>query len=217
MPPRAARGAARGRGRGRGKAPAAPEDLPDAPVILPPRGNGDSSQSTAAASSQPDAPGTIMTTPQHQLNEDAEPSPNSSPATIPTETPAPTPARPTQPDSSEPIVAHTGRLSGRGGRPGVRGGTEKPAAPSRFKPKNIRTDRRVLEERAINEQERLAAIAAESRAEEARLMRGRGRPLRGRGDAMGSRPKPKTTASGIFGALPEMNSKLNGFNFTNYC
>lgn len=90
------------------------------------------------------------------------------------------------------------------GRGGARGGAAKPSAPSRFKPKNVRRDAGELEEIARKEHDRLAAIAAENAREASRQMRGRGRPSRGRGDAMGrGRGLRKTTATGFLGVAPE--------------
>jgi DNA-directed RNA polymerase III subunit RPC4 len=151
-----------------------------------------------------------ITTPQHLLDDDADPSPNSSPATIPTETPATTPARANIPrsDPSGSNVPQPSSSSIRGGRGGARGGAAtKPATTSRFKPKNVRRDASELEEIARKENDRLAAIAAENAREASAKMRGRGRPLRGRGDAMGRGMGRKTTATGTFGVAPEALSK----------
>jgi DNA-directed RNA polymerase III subunit RPC4 len=198
MPPKAARGATRGRGRGRGKASAS-EDTNATAGLLGDISNESSSQSTLDESSLPVAK---MTTPQHLLDDSSAPSPNSSPVSIPTETPAPTPARVPIP-RSEPNIAstsasHTAGPSTRGGRGGARGA--KPATTSRFKPKNVRSDANKLEEIRLKEQAKLDELAAERRREENRLLRGRGRPARGRGDVMGRRAG---TASGIFSIAPE--------------
>lgn len=218
MPPKAARGAARGRGRGRGKATVDSEES-HAPAIASEQFNSDQPSTSAAFADVP-----TNTTPQHLLNE-SEPSPNSSPATIPTETPASTPARPgpAQTESSNSNAPHNGPLSfstargGRGGRGagaargGVRGGAAPAPAPSRFKPKNVRRDASELEEIGRKELDRLAAIAAENAREASRQARGRGRPPRGRGDAMGRGGfGRKSIATGTFGIAPESMSKLAG-------
>ncbi|KUJ10058.1 uncharacterized protein LY89DRAFT_787708 [Mollisia scopiformis] len=197
MPPKGARGgAARGRGRGRGKAtaPAAPSAMEG---LIGESANEPSSQSTLEDSSLPSAK---ITTPQHLLDDNSVPSPNSSPVSIPTETPAPTPARAPIP-RSEPTVSsssHVGEPSTRGGRGGARGA--KPAAASRFKPKNVRSDASKLKEIAEREEAKLHQLAVEKAREQARLLRGRGRLARGRGDVMGRRV---ATASGIFSIAPE--------------
>jgi hypothetical protein len=91
---------------------------------------------------------------------------------------------------------------------------------SRFKPKNIRRDARELEDMRKKEKARLDALAAEEASREAFKARamGRGRGMRGRGDAMGrgaGRGAGKGagrgrggTASGIFGVVPEALREL---------
>ncbi|KAE9373632.1 hypothetical protein N431DRAFT_544581 [Stipitochalara longipes BDJ] len=207
MPPKAARGAARGRGRGRGKASAPP------PVEQPSTSQPSThdnmeidSQSTMAPSSPFEAPVPKITTPQNDFLNDADPSPNSSPATVWTETPAPTPIRPSalRPEPPPILPPTRGGIASRGSR--VK------ATESRFKPKNIRRDAKELEDLRKKEQARLAAIASEEAGREALKSRGamgRGWGMRGRGDAMGrgaGRGKAGT-ASGIFGVMPEALQK----------
>jgi DNA-directed RNA polymerase III subunit RPC4 len=96
------------------------------------------------------------------------------------------------------------------GRGCARGGRVK-SSESRFKPKNIRRDATELEELAKKEQTRLAGIAAISAREEARAQRGRGRVMRGRGDAMGRSAglgRAPATASGVFSVVPEALREL---------
>lgn len=88
------------------------------------------------------------------------------------------------------------------GRPSLARGTAKPVTESRFKPKNVRRDAGELEQLARKEQMRLAGIAANNAREQARWLRGRGRPARGRGDVMG-RGAGSRSASGVFGVMPE--------------
>lgn len=186
MPPKAVRGGTgRGRGRGGGKV-TAPDLRPDTPA------------SDVEMTDVPEGQSTV----------DETFSPNSSPANVPTETPAPTPVRPafgassTAPTSrAESDAPPTGRAgpSLRGGRGGARGGAK---APSKFKPKAVRTDAAKLAELAKKEEARLAGIAATRAREEARAMRARGRPARGRGDVMG-RMGRGGGGSGLFGAMPE--------------
>jgi DNA-directed RNA polymerase III subunit RPC4 len=158
------------------------------------------SQSTVAPSSPIEPAAPKITTPHNELLDDADPSPNSSPATVPTETPAPTPIRPSalRPEASDAMSTTRGRGGAMGGR--VK------ATESRFKPKNIRRDKTELKQLAEREQARLAGIAAAAAREEARALRGRGRVMRGRGDAMGKGAglgRSAGTASGIFGVVPE--------------
>ncbi|KAL5329419.1 hypothetical protein ACEPPN_002931 [Leptodophora sp. 'Broadleaf-Isolate-01'] len=187
---------------------------------------------SAAGPSSPKPAAPPVSTPQ--LSEGSF-SPNSSPATVPTETPAPTPARPAhtpilprtapvaKPDPDAPSASTVssergsqastrGGPSTRGGRGGARGG---PKAPSKFKPKAIRSDASKRAELAQKEQERLAGLAAAAAKEEAKANRGRGRPARGRGDVMGRSAMSRGSGggSGIFGALPESIKKApNGFS-----
>jgi DNA-directed RNA polymerase III subunit RPC4 len=204
MPPKAARGAGRGRGRGQGKAPAPPAAEQPSTSQLNTQNDIDS-QSKMAASPPPEPLAPRITTPQNELLEYADPSPNSSPATVWTETPAPTPIRPPSTlrtgSSSSVLSATRGGIASRGSRVKT---TE-----SRFKPKNIRRDARELEELRKKERIRLDAIAAEETSREAwkaRAGMGRGWGMRGRGDAMGrgaGRGRSAATASGIFGVVPE--------------
>jgi len=173
---------ARGRGRGRGRGKAIPAAEP--------------ASTPSAALTE-----TAVSTPEHMH---IDPSPNSSPATIPTETPAPTPARASTLRSDGPSTS-----SGPSGTRNKIGGNQT-AAPSKFKPKNIRRNVDEREELARKEIERVQELgrqAARAAArEEAAASRGRGRGgfgARGRGDAMGRRGEDKrTTASGTFGVLP---------------
>jgi DNA-directed RNA polymerase III subunit RPC4 len=199
MPPKAVRGAGRGRGRGRGKAPAS--SLEEHHSISQSITQGDvDSQSAMASSSSLELPIPKSTTPQNEFL-DADPSPNSSPATVWTETPAPTPIRPPstlKTESSSRILPPTrGGITSRG--------SEVKATGSRFKPKNIRRDAKELEDLQKKEKIRLDAIAAEEAKKAARAARGRGWGMRGRGDAMGrggGRARI-ATASGTFGVVPE--------------
>jgi len=113
--------------------------------------------------------------------------PNSSPATQPTETPAPTPVRaPPQ----TPILPPTASTSG----------AKAKAKPSKFKPKNVRSNAAELKEIEKKEQARVAALNASN----ARQL-GRGNLLRsrGRGDAMGrGRMTTSGGADGVFGIAP---------------
>ncbi|KAH7377551.1 putative 3-hydroxybenzoate 6-hydroxylase 1 [Cadophora sp. MPI-SDFR-AT-0126] len=220
MPPKGATRAPARRGRAKavrgGKAAALAAEVEDTTTPKEePVGAEDHEDQSAAGPSSSQAAAPLVSTPQ--LSEDSF-SPNSSPATVPTETPAPTPARPahtpilprTAPPSTQPSVR--GGPSTRGGRGGARGG---PKAPSKFKPKAVRSDASKRAELAQKEQERLASLAASAAKAEARANRGRGRPARGRGDVMG---RPATSrgsggGSGIFGALPESIKRApNGFS-----
>jgi DNA-directed RNA polymerase III subunit RPC4 len=153
-----------------------------------------------ASSSSLELPIPKSTTPQNEFL-DADPSPNSSPATVWTETPAPTPIRPPstlKTESSSRILPPTrGGITSRG--------SEVKATGSRFKPKNIRRDAKELEDLQKKEKIRLDAIAAEEARKAARAARGRGWGMRGRGDAMGRRGgrAKVATASGTFGVVPE--------------
>jgi DNA-directed RNA polymerase III subunit RPC4 len=207
MPPKAARGAVaagRGRGRGRGKATAGESSES---AILPGQTADDHASGSSVLGAASDEPKPRTMTPQHPTKEDMEPSQYSS---------APAPARAPVPrtDASNPNAPHTGSLVPAGrGRGGARGGAAKPAAPSRFKPKNVRRDASELEEIARKEHDRLAAIAAENAREASAKMRGRGRPVRGRGDAMGrGGTMRKTTATGTFGIAPESLSEQHQTN-----
>ena len=231
MPPKGATRAPARRGRAKavrgGKAAAAAAEAVDSTTPKEePVGAEDHADQSAAGPSTSQAAASAISTPQ--LSEDGF-SPNSSPATVPTETPAPTPARPAyapilpptappmkmDPDapstsaaSSEPSTQSSvrGGPSTRGGRAGARGG---PKAPSKFKPKAVRSDASKRAELVQKEQERLAGLAASAAKAEARANRGRGRPARGRGDVMG-RPaisRGSGGGSGIFGALPESISE----------
>ncbi|PMD41307.1 hypothetical protein L207DRAFT_565224 [Hyaloscypha variabilis F] len=207
MPPKGARGAGRGRGRGRGKASAPPPGEQPPPSQPSTHDSMDiDSQSTVAPSSPLEAPVPKITTPQSDFLNDADPSPNSSPATVWTETPAPTPIRPSalRPEPPPILPPTRGGVASRGAR--VK------ATESRFKPKNIRRDARELEDLRKKEQARLAAIAAEEAgraAWKARAGMGRGWGMRGRGDAMGrgAGRGRSGTASGVFGVMPEAIQK----------
>lgn len=85
------------------------------------------------------------------------------------------------------------------------------AAPSRFKPKNIRRSAKELEEIARKENERIEKAAEKEAKAAERLERGRGRGAfrGGRGGAMGERPKVKTTASGVFGQAPALVTSMS--------
>ncbi|PBP17088.1 DNA-directed RNA polymerase III RPC4 [Diplocarpon rosae] len=226
MPPKAVRGGrgrgqGRGRGRGRGKATAsaagpAPETSDEKTV----KEEEEEEEARLLAGAPQQLYAGAVSTPQLSEAGDDTFSPNSSPATVPTETPAPTPggaasstlslasANATlQPEPDAP-AATGGGLSTRGGRGGARGG---PKAPSKFKPKAVRTDASKLAELARKEQERLAGIAATRAREEAKLLRGRGRPARGRGDVMGRSAGRGggSGGSGLFGAMPESIKKAS--------
>ncbi|EKD18045.1 DNA-directed RNA polymerase III RPC4 [Drepanopeziza brunnea f. sp. 'multigermtubi' MB_m1] len=216
MPPKAVRGGAgRGRGRGRGKATASDPAAADSPAPDVQMADAPASQSETAPASE--APAPAVSTPQLSETGDNSFSPNSSPATIPTETPAPTPAHSgpgassgaaTSQPASDASSASKAGPSTRGGRGGARGGAK---APSKFKPKANRADATKLAELARKEEARLAGIAATKAREEARALRGRGRPARGRGDAMG-RSSRGGGGSGLFGALPEsIKNSSTGF------
>ncbi|KAK0130032.1 hypothetical protein ONS96_000570 [Cadophora gregata f. sp. sojae] len=237
MPPKSASRAPARRGRAKavrgGKAgDAAPDSVSSPALKEEPLGAEDQADQSVAGTSSSQAPAALVSTPQ--LSEDGV-SPNSSPATVPTETPAPTPARPAHapilprtapplkidPDAPSTSAASTepstqpsvrGGPSTRGGRGGARGG---PKAPSKFKPKAVRSDASKRAELAQKEQERLAGLAASAAKAEARANRGRGRPARGRGDVMGRPAMSRGSGggSGIFGALPESIKRApNGFS-----
>jgi DNA-directed RNA polymerase III subunit RPC4 len=210
MPPKGSRGGGRGRGRGRGKATASSTAEPAAEPAadVPMTGTDDRPESKSALAASPPPASELsnakITTPQNLLEDDSAPSPNSSPATVPTETPAPTPVRvPLQRTESTGSASVPPTRGGRGGR-------GKGAAESRFKPKNIRRDAGELQELAQKEQARLAGIAQDRAREEAKLVRGRGRPPRGRGDVMGRGAavgRATATASGVFSVAPEALGK----------
>jgi len=201
MPPKDGRGRGAGGGgrrprRGRGGSTATPAHPPppdsiDAPEVPP--------ESNALPNLQPETERqpTVTGSPLHAQTETATPQntqddamdldPNSSPATQPTETPAPTPVRaPPQ----TPILPPTASTSG----------TKAKAKPSKFKPKNVRSNAAELKEIEKKEQARIAALNASN----ARQL-GRGNLLRsrGRGDAMGrGRMTTSGGADGVFGIAP---------------
>lgn len=157
---------------------------------MPPgRGRGRGRGKSIPAAEPPE---TAVSTPEHMH---IDPSPNSSPATIPTETPAPTPARVT---TSRPDGPST---SGPSGTLRPRVGAKETAAPSKFKPKNVRRGADEREELARKEMQRVADLAQAAAKNDAPRGRGRG-AARGRGDAMGRKVEPRTTASGTFGIAP---------------
>ncbi|KAL2075155.1 hypothetical protein VTL71DRAFT_97 [Oculimacula yallundae] len=230
MPPKAAPKATARRGRPKavrgGKAGPPVTEASSSANTNAEAADAETQDESVAGPSSPKAAVPAISTPQ--ISEDGI-SPNSSPATVPTETPAPTPARPAyapilpqtapnvKPDPDAPSASTTpnepatqssvrGGPSIRGGRGGARGGG--PKAPSKFKPKAIRSDATKRAELAQKEQERLAGLAAAAANEARKAHRGRGRPARGRGDVMG-RPATRGSGggSGIFGALPESIKK----------
>ena len=206
MPPKAT---GRGRGRGRGGRvggqtnTGSPDDSPAMAATSVPEVKLEDTQSeTSFADTSQANPAYSNAEPMDIDNNALD-----SPASVPTETPAPTPRRgieaseiPDAPTSSVALEA-----------PVVLG--EKQVKKSRFKPKIKRTDPKVLEARAAEEDEKrfkrekeaakLAGIA--TRGMSFRGMRGRGR-----GDAMGRGRGGSSSAAGLFGVAPD-SGKFNSF------
>ncbi|KAI9052152.1 hypothetical protein LZ554_003514 [Drepanopeziza brunnea f. sp. 'monogermtubi'] len=183
MPPKAVRGGAgRGRGRGRGKASASDPAAADLPAPDVQMTDALASRSETAPASEVPALAPAVSTPQLSEAGDNSFSPNSSPATIPTETPAPTPARSGPGASLGAATSQTASDASSTSKtgPSTRGGRGGAKVPSKFKPKANRADATKLAELARKEEARLAGIAATKAREEARALRGRGRPARGR-------------------------------------
>jgi len=205
MPPKAARGATRGRGRGRGRGRATASEA-EIPLQEPSQSastvKGEESQSIIADADIP-----LNATP---LQNDSQPSPNSSPVTQPTETPAPTPVRAPLPRSDSANVSNRGGAAGSSGR-----GDSAAASKSKFKPRNIRRDHEARQKLEAAERERLRE---RTEAEEKAARRARGFIGRSRGTTMGARGGigrggSSGTAHGLFGITPAYGTLLHAIAF----